>query len=144
MDLSKIFDRQPKTAATALGHVDEASFATDVLGSDQLVLVDFWAPWCAPCRVMGGLLEEVAPLYTGRVRILKLNVDDSPGIAQRFGITGIPTMILFHKGKVVDQIVGAMPLNPLRAWLDRHAGAAGASGSTQTPGSSRAPGSAIA
>jgi thioredoxin 1 len=128
MDLSKIFDRQPKSTAGAIGHVDEAGFATDVLGAELPVLVDFWASWCAPCRVMGGILEEVAPQYAGRLRILKLNVDENPQIAQRFGITGIPTMILFHKGKAVDQVVGAMPLNPLRAWLDRHAGAAGAPG----------------
>lgn len=134
MDFSKIFDRQAKATGGMVGHVDEASFATDVLGADVPVLVDFWAPWCAPCRVMGGILEEVAPLYAGRLRIVKLNVDENPQIAQRFGITGIPTMILFHKGKAVDQVVGAMPMNPLRAWLDRHAGTAAASDAAASGG----------
>ena len=85
------------------------------------VLVDFWAPWCAPCRLVGGLLEEIGPDYHGRLRIVKLNVDESPQTAGRFGISSIPTMILFKDGKAVDHIVGAMPMQPLRQWLDRHA-----------------------
>lgn len=101
--------------------VDDTNFAEEVLGSSLPVLLDFWAPWCAPCRLVGGLLEEIAPEYNGRLRILKLNVDENPQIAGRFGISSIPTMIMFKDGKPVDHVVGALPMQPLRQWLDRHA-----------------------
>ena len=94
--------------------VDDGTFAQEVLESKVPVLVDFWAPWCAPCRLVGGLLEEIAPDYHGRLRIVKLNVDESPQTASRFGISSIPTMIIFRDGKAVDHAVGALPLRPLR------------------------------
>lgn len=119
MDLKKLFEK--KVVPGKPEPVDEASFAEQVLGSSLPVLVDFWAPWCAPCRLVGGLLEEVGPEYAGRLRILKLNVDENPQTAQRFGIRSIPTMILFKDGQAVATQTGAMPLNPLREWLDSYA-----------------------
>ena len=119
MSLRHLFDK--KNTPGKPQPVDDTNFADDVLGSGTPVLVDFWAPWCAPCRLVGGLLEELGPDYHGRLRIVKLNVDESPQTAARFGISSIPTMILFKDGKAVDHVVGAMPMRPLRQWLDRHA-----------------------
>ncbi len=121
MDLKKLFEK--KVVPGKPQHVGGEDFDAQVLGSDLPVLVDFWAPWCVPCRLVGGLLEEIGPEYAGRVRIVKLNVDESPGIAGRYGITGIPTMILFKGGRPVNQMVGAVPMNPLKAWLDKAAAA---------------------
>ena len=118
MDLRKMFEKKESPAKPQ--HVDDATFADEVIGSSEPTLVDFWAPWCAPCRLVGGLLEEIAPQYAGRMRIVKLNVDENPQTAARFGIQSIPTMIIFKNGKAVDQIVGAMPLQPLQARIERH------------------------
>lgn len=122
MDIRKIFEKRVVPGKPE--PVDDHSFAEQVLGSDLPVLVDFWAPWCAPCQLVGGLLEEIGPEYAGRLRILKLNVDQSPETARRYGITSIPTMILFRDGEPVQKQTGALPLNPMREWLDRHAAAA--------------------
>lgn len=122
MDLRKMFEK--KAVLGKPEPVDDNNFAEQVLASAEPILVDFWAPWCAPCRLVGGLLEELGPEYAGRLRIVKLNVDESPQIAQRYGVASIPTMILFKNGQAVDQMIGAKPLNPMREWLDRHAGSA--------------------
>jgi thioredoxin 1 len=127
MDFRKMFEKKESPGKPQ--PVDDTNFADEVIGSSEPVLVDFWAPWCAPCRLVGGLLEEIAPQYAGRMRILKLNVDENPQTAARFGIQSIPTMILFKNGKPVDQIVGAMPLQPLQARFERHLSASGAGAS---------------
>jgi thioredoxin 1 len=101
--------------------VDDATFQEGVLQSDTPVLVDFWAPWCAPCQVMGGLLRDLVPEFEGRLRVVKLNVDYGPQTAQTYGIRSIPTVIIFKNGRVVDKFVGLMQLNPLRERLGRHA-----------------------
>lgn len=88
--------------------VNDTNFTEDVLNSDILVLVDFWAPWCAPCRMIAPILEEIAQDFAGRVKITKLNTDQS-SIAQKYHIRSIPTLLLFKNGEVVDQIVGAVP-----------------------------------
>ena len=116
MDIRKIFEK--KVVPGKPEPVDDDNFAEQVLASAEPILVD----WCAPCRLTGGLLEELGPEYAGRLRIVKLNVDESPQTAQRYGIASIPTMILFKDGQLVDQKVGVTPLNPMREWLDRHAG----------------------
>lgn len=95
----------------------DQNFESEVLGSGQPVLVDFWAPWCGPCRMLGPVIEELADEFEGQVRVGKLNVDENPEMAQQFGVRAIPTMLFFEGGRVVDQIVGAMPKAALRAKL---------------------------
>lgn len=87
----------------------DATFKNEVLDSTEPVLVDFWATWCAPCRAIAPSLEELATQYKGQVKIAKVDVDENQAIAQQFGIRSIPTLLLFKGGKVVDQLVGAMP-----------------------------------
>jgi thioredoxin 1 len=89
--------------------VQDASFKSEVIDSNVPVLVDFWATWCAPCRAIAPALEELATQYKGKVKIAKVDVDESQQVAQQFGIRSIPTLLLFKGGKVVDQLVGAMP-----------------------------------
>ncbi len=122
MNMKKLFEK--KEAPGKPEHAEDRSFAEQVLNAGDSVLVDFWAPWCGPCKLVGGLLEELGPEYAGRLRIVKVNVDESPETAARFGIASIPTMILFKGGKPIEQRVGAVPLNPMREWLDRHVGTA--------------------
>jgi thioredoxin len=95
---------------------DEAHFAT-VIAGETPVLVDFWAPWCGPCLMIAPALEELAAELEGRVRIAKVNVDELPEIGSRLYVQGIPTMILFQAGKMVDRAVGAAPKPALRKWL---------------------------
>lgn len=108
-------------------HVKETSdsgFENDVLKSDQPVLVDFWAAWCAPCRMLAPTVEAVAEKYAGNARVVKLNVDDNPSVSQRFGIKGIPTLILFKNGKEEERVVGATSEGAISRMLDKHIGAA--------------------
>ena len=87
----------------------DASYEADVLQSDVPVLVDFWAPWCGPCRAVAPVLEEIAKDHEGKIRIVKLNTDENPEVTRRYGITSIPTMHLVVGGEIVKTMVGAMP-----------------------------------
>ena len=98
--------------------VSDASFQDDVLGSDKPVLVDFWAEWCGPCRMIAPALEEMSVELEERVTIVKLNIDDNPDAPARYGVRGIPTMILFKDGEVAATKVGAAPKTQLQSWLE--------------------------
>ncbi|MCX8006685.1 MAG: thioredoxin [Coriobacteriia bacterium] len=101
--------------------VTDDSFESDVVASTIPVVLDFWAPWCGPCRMMEPVLEELASEAEGKIRVAKLNVDDNPKTAQRFDILSIPTLLVFKDGSVVKKLVGAMPkkrlVDELAAWL---------------------------
>ncbi|MBV2181526.1 MAG: thioredoxin TrxA [Castellaniella sp.] len=102
----------------SIKHVSDASFQSDVLQSDLPVLVDYWAEWCGPCKMVAPLLDEAAAKYQGRVTIAKLNVDDNPDSAAKYGIRGIPTLMLFKDGKIASTKVGALSRAQLQAFLD--------------------------
>jgi thioredoxin 1 len=97
----------------------DANFEELVANSDLPVLVDFWAPWCGPCRMVGPVLEEVADEYAGRAKVVKVNVDEQKQVAAALGIQSIPTFVLFNKGKVRDHKVGAMPKGEFTSMLDK-------------------------
>ena len=98
--------------------VTSQNFDAEVLQAKDPVLVDFWAPWCGPCRVIAPAVEEMATQYAGKLKVGKLNVDDDPMVAQRYGITGIPALLFFKNGQVVDTVVGAVPKNVLQNHVD--------------------------
>jgi thioredoxin len=99
-------------------HTSDASFENDVLKSNTPVLVDFWAEWCGPCKAIAPVLEELAPDYAGKIRIVKLNVDENGATGAKFNIRSIPTLLLFNQGNVVASKIGAVPRSQLRAFLD--------------------------
>ena len=100
--------------------VSDSSFETDVLKSDRPVLVDFWAAWCAPCRMLAPTVEAVADKYASTATVVKLNVDDNPSVSQRYGIKGIPTLILFKNGREEERVVGATSEGAISRMLDKH------------------------
>jgi len=95
------------------------NFDSEVIKSDTPVLVDFWATWCAPCKAIAPTIDALAESFNGKVKIGKVNVDDNPNIPGQFGVRGIPTLILFKDGKVVDQLVGAIPKNQLEELINK-------------------------
>jgi thioredoxin 1 len=105
-------------ASELIKHVSDATFDSDVLKSDTPVLVDFWAEWCGPCKMFAPILDDVAKTYAGRLKIAKLDIDDNPGTPGRYGIRGIPTLILYKDGQAHAQKVGAMSKSQLTAFLD--------------------------
>lgn len=102
--------------------VTDATFESDVLNSPLPILVDFWAEWCGPCRMIAPIVEEIARDYNGRVQVVKMNVDVNPQTPARLGIMGIPTLILFKDGREVDRVVGYRPKRALEEFLLAHLG----------------------
>lgn len=99
-------------------HTSDAAFEQDVLKSDLPVLVDYWAEWCGPCKMIAPILDELAPQYSGKVRIVKLDIDANPQTPPKYGIRGIPTLMLFKNGTVEAQKVGALSKSQLNAFLE--------------------------
>jgi thioredoxin 1 len=99
--------------------VTDTTFDTEVLKSDRPVLVDFWAPWCGPCRMVAPLVEELAEEYDGKVKFLKLNTDESVNTAAKYGIRSIPTLLMFKGGEAVDQVIGFRPKGDLKRVIDK-------------------------
>src|SRR2546428_3524462 len=101
----------------AVGKVSDATFDAEVLKSKEPVVVDFWAEWCGPCKMIAPALEEIAGSLNGKVKIVKLNVDENPATAQKYGIMSIPTLMLFKNGELASRQVGAAPKQKLEHWI---------------------------
>jgi thioredoxin 1 len=100
--------------------VTDATFKDEVLDSAVPVLVDFWAPWCGPCRMVAPVVDEIAEQYVGKVKVVKLNTDENPNIASQYGIRSIPTLMIFKAGQKVDMVVGAVPKTTLSNTLEKY------------------------
>ena len=105
---------------SAATNVTDSSFKVDVLDSEVPVLVDFWAPWCGPCRMVAPVVEEIAAQYEGQLKVVKVNTDENPNIAGQYGIRSIPTLMIFKNGEKVDTVVGAVPKTTLSQAVEKH------------------------
>jgi thioredoxin 1 len=100
--------------------VTDSTFKEEVLDSEVPVLVDFWAPWCGPCRMVGPVVDEIAEQYGEKLKVVKMNTDENPGIASQYGIRSIPTLMIFKGGEKVDMVVGAVPKTTLANTLEKY------------------------
>ncbi len=106
-------------ASAGIVELSDSTFEGEVLKSESPVLVDFWAPWCGPCRILAPVVEEIANSYTGRIKVGKLNVDDNQETTMQYSIRSIPTLILFKNGKALDQIIGAVPKSEIEKMVKK-------------------------
>ncbi len=111
-------NRYYKTMSGKYFAATDQNFRTEIVESDKVALVDFWATWCGPCMMLGPVIDELANDYEGKAVIAKLNVDENPGIAAKYGIRSIPSLLLFKNGQVVDQILGVLPKNQISKKID--------------------------
>jgi thioredoxin 1 len=109
---------------SSLADVTESTFSQEVLQNSQPVLVDFWAPWCGPCKMLAPVVEKVAGAHAGRAKFVKLNTDENPNLAGKYQVSGIPCLILFKNGEVADRIVGYVSDSAINAMLSKHLAAA--------------------
>lgn len=100
--------------------VSDETFETEVLNAEETVLVDFWADWCGPCKAMAPALDEVAEEMTGKVKVVKVNLDDGPNSSAKYGVRAVPTLIVFKNGEVADTRTGALPKSALEEWVNAH------------------------
>jgi thioredoxin 1 len=100
--------------------VTDETFEQEVIGSSVPVLVDFWAPWCGPCRMVAPVVDEIAEQYAGQIKVVKVNTDDNPSVASKYGIRSIPTLMIFKGGQRVDMVVGAVPKTTLASTLEKY------------------------
>ncbi len=105
--------------AEEVKHVGDGDFDQEVVNSDIPAIVDFWAPWCGPCRALGPMVEDLAADYKGRVKVTKLNIDESPRTAEKYGVRSIPTLMLFKDGKLLDTLIGLVPKDKLEAFAKK-------------------------
>jgi thioredoxin 1 len=112
--------RYRNNSMSALPDVTQSNFETEVLQSGQPVLVDFWAPWCGPCRMLSPIVEKIAAANAGKAKFVKLNTDENPSLAGQYQVSGIPCLILFKNGQPVDRIVGYVPENVVTSMLGKH------------------------
>jgi thioredoxin 1 len=105
---------------SAAAQVTDSTFDQEVLESNVPVLVDFWAPWCGPCRMVAPVVDEIAEQYSGQVKVVKVNTDENPNVASRYGIRSIPTLMIFKEGQRVDMVVGAVPKTTLASTLEKY------------------------
>ncbi len=100
--------------------INDSTFEQEVVNSSELTIVDFWAPWCGPCRKLGPVLDEVAQEYEGKVKIVKLNTDENLKTAKEYSVSGLPTLLVFKDGKAVERLVGLMPKTTIVSNIEKH------------------------
>ncbi len=112
--------RQGFLSMSSAAQVTDSTFKQEVLESEVPVLVDFWAPWCGPCRMVAPIVDEISVQYEGKVKVVKLNTDENPTVASQYGIRSIPTLMIFKGGQRVDMVVGAVPKTTLATTLEKY------------------------